>query len=99
MPVYISPLEKQARNVKRIEELFAQIEDIIDQTQADIDTLYDEFGKRTLTLAIQEKLVPQALNDEPASVLLERICAEQKLNSVRNTSTVTSAKVRAAKHI
>ena len=73
----IPPLEEQARIVKRIEELFVQI-DIIDQNQADIDTLYEEFRKRTLTLAIQGKLVPQNPNDEPASVLLERIRAEKK---------------------
>ena len=77
LPVYIPPLAEQARIVKRIEELFAQI-DIIEQNQADIDKLYDEFRKRTLTLAIQGKLVPQDPNDEPASVLLERICAEKK---------------------
>ena len=40
--------------------------------------MYDEFRKRTLTLAIQGKLVPQNPNDEPASVLLERIRAEKK---------------------
>ena len=77
LPVFIPPLEEQARIVKRIEELFEQIE-IIEQNQADIDTLYEEFRKRTLTLAIQGKLVPRDPNDEPASVLLERIRAEKK---------------------
>ena len=71
------PLIEQARIAKRIEELFVRI-DIIDQNQADIDTLYEEFRKHTLTLATQGKLVPQDPNDEPASVLLERICAEKK---------------------
>ena len=78
LPFLLPPLEEQARIVKRIEELFVQI-DIIDQNQADIDTLYEEFRKRTLTLAIQGKLVPQDPNDEPASVLLERIRAEKKV--------------------
>ena len=77
LPVFIPPLAEQARIVKRIEELFAQIE-IIDQNRADIVNLYEEFRKRTLTLAIQGKLVPQDPNDEPASVLLERIRAEKK---------------------
>ena len=76
-PFPLPPLEEQARIVNRIEELFTQI-DIIEQNQADIDVLYDEFRKRTLTLAIQGKLVPQDPNDEPASVLLERIRAEKK---------------------
>ena len=73
----LPPLAEQARIVERIEELFTQV-DAIEQNQADIDTLYDEFRKRTLTLAIQGKLVPQDPNDEPASVLLERIRAEKK---------------------
>lgn len=77
LPFIMPPLEEQTRIVNRVEELFAQI-DIINQNQADIDTLYDEFRKRTLTLAIQGKLVPQDPNDEPASVLLERIRAEKK---------------------
>lgn len=77
LPVNIPPFEEQVRIVKRIEELFAEI-DAIEQNQADIDTLYEEFKKRTLTLAIQGKLVPQDPNDESASVLLERIRAEKK---------------------
>ena len=77
MFVPLPPLSEQQRIVSRIEELFDQIT-AIEQNQADIDTLYEEFRKRTLTLAIQGKLVPQGPNDEPASVLLERIRAEKK---------------------
>ena len=75
MPV--PPYTEQIHLVNRIDELFEQI-DIIEQNQTDIGTLYDEFRKRTLTLAIQGKLVPQNPNDEPANVLLERIRAEKK---------------------
>ena len=74
----VPPLSEQRRIIAQIEELFAQI-DIIEQNQADIDTLYEEFRKRTLTLAIQGKLVPQDPNVEPASVLLERIRTEKKV--------------------
>lgn len=77
LPICLPSLSEQQRIVTRVDELFEQI-DIIEQNQADIDTLYDEFRKRTLILAIQGKLVPQDPNDEPASVLLERICAEKK---------------------
>ena len=73
----LPPYTEQIHLVNRIDELFEQI-DIIEQNQTDIDTLYDEFRKRTLTLAIQGKLVPQNPNDEPANVLLERIRAEKK---------------------
>ena len=77
LPICFPPLSEQQRIVTRIDELFAQV-DIIEQNQADIDTLYDEFRKRTLTLAIQGKLIPQDSNDEPASILLKRIRAEKK---------------------
>ena len=73
----LPPYSEQKKIIAQTKELFAQI-DIINQNQADIDTLYEEFRKRTLTLAIQGKLVPQNPNDEPASVLLERIRAEKK---------------------
>ena len=73
----LPPYSEQKKIIAQTKELFAQI-DIIDQNQAEIDTLYEEFRKRTLTLAIQGKLVPQDPNDEPASVLLERIRAEKK---------------------
>ena len=77
LPICFPPLSEQQRIVLRIEELFEQIE-IIEQNQTDIAMLYEEFRKRTLTLAIQGKLVPQDPNDEPASVLLERIRTEKK---------------------
>ena len=73
----LPPYSEQKKIIAQTKELFAQI-DIIDQNQAEIDTLYEEFKKRTLTLAIQGKLVPQDPNDEPASVLLEHIRAEKK---------------------
>ena len=75
--ISLPPYAEQIRIAERINSLFEQI-DIIEQNQTDIDTLYDEFRKRTLTLAIQGKLVPQDPNDEPASVLLERIRAKKK---------------------
>ena len=75
--ISLPPYAEQIRIAERINSLFEQIE-IIEQNQADIDNLYEEFRKRTLTLAIQGKLVPQDSNDEPASILLERIRAEKK---------------------
>ena len=73
----LPPLAEQKRIVDCIERLFAQI-DIIESNQSEIETLYDALKKRTLDLAIQGKLVPQDENDEPASVLLEKIRAEKK---------------------
>ena len=75
--ISLPPYAEQIRIAERINSLFEQI-NIIEQSQTDTDTLYKEFIKRTLTLAIQGKLVPQDPNDEPANVLLERIRAEKK---------------------
>ena len=77
MNVLLPPFLEQERIAKNVELLLSQI-DIIDENQADIEALYDELKKRTLDLAIQGKLVPQDENDEPASVLLEKIRAEKK---------------------
>ena len=75
--ISLPPYAEQIRIAERINSLFEQI-NIIEQSQTDTDTLYKEFIKRTLTLAIQGKLVPQDPYDEPANVLLERIRAEKK---------------------
>ena len=77
MFIPLPPLSEQQRIVSQIEELFDQIA-AIEQNQTDIATLYEEFRKRTLTLAIQGKLIPQNPNDEPANVLLKRIRAEKR---------------------
>lgn len=77
MNVLLPPFLEQERIAKNVDLLLSQI-DIIEQNQTGIETLYDELKKRTLDLAIQGKLVPQDENDEPASVLLEKIRAEKK---------------------
>ena len=83
---------EQQRIVAHIEKLYKQI-DIIDENQNDIETLYEDLKKRTLDLAIQGKLVTQDENDEPASVLLEKIRAEKKAQLGKNMSIVISIKV------
>lgn len=86
--ISIPPLAEQARIVSEIEKfepLIAEYDKLEQQATKLDDDIYDKLKKSILQYAIQGKLVPQDLNDEPASVLLERICAEQKLNSVRNT--------------
>ena len=43
-----------------------------------------------LSLAVRGKLVPQDENDEPASVLLERIREENRIKNVRYIASLSS---------
>ena len=73
----IPPIEVQHRIVDCIENYNA----IIDSLETDINIVKDTISvakSKILDLAIRGKLVPQDPNDEPASVLLERIRAEKK---------------------
>ena len=76
----IPPKEEQTRIVQRFKELRPYIDNY--GSKADmLGTLNTEFPnqlkKSILQEAVQGKLVPQDENDEPASVLLDRIRAEK----------------------
>ena len=78
----LPPLAEQHRIVAKIEELLPYIEKY-EQAETQLNKLNAEFPtqlkKSILQLAVQGKLVPQDENDEPASVLLERIREEKKV--------------------
>ena len=78
--VPIPPLSEQQRIVEKIEELLPHIEEY-GKAESKVSKLNAEFPeklkKSILQWAIQGKLVPQNPDDEPASVLLERIRAEK----------------------
>ena len=77
----LPPLSEQHRIVSKIEELLPYI-DKYEQAEtqlAALNTTFPEALKKSiLQEAVQGKLVPQDPNDEPASVLLERIRTEKK---------------------
>ena len=73
----LPPLTEQKLIVEEIEKIFAQI-DLLEQNKTDLQTAIKQAKSKILDLAIHGKLVPQDPNDEPASVLLEKIRAEKE---------------------
>lgn len=81
MLIPIPPLSEQHRIVAKIEELLPYIERYgkAEEHLTTLNTTFPEALKKSiLQEAVQGKLVPQNPDDEPASVLLERIRAEKQ---------------------
>ena len=73
----IAPITEQNRIVEKSENLLRKV-DLINYDCDELDTLIKAVKSKILDLAIRGQLVPQDPNDEPASVLLERIRAEKE---------------------
>lgn len=74
--ILLPPLAEQAEIVRRVDQLFA----IADQLEAKVATAkqcIDALTQSLLAKAFRGELVPQDPNDEPASVLLERVRAQR----------------------
>lgn len=96
--VPLPPLSEQHRIVAKIEELLPYIERYgkAEEHLTTLNTTFPEALKKSiLQEAVQGKLVPQNPDDEPASVLLERIRAEKqelikqgKIKKTKNESVI-----------
>ena len=75
--VPVPPLAEQHRIVSKINELLSFV-DIIESDKTDLQTTIQLTKSKILDLAIRGKLVLQNPDDEPASVLLDRIRAEKE---------------------
>ena len=75
--VPIPPLQEQTRIVSSVNDLLDTVNNI-DTVKDELYVLIASVKSKILDLAVRGKLVPQDPNDEPASVLLERIRAEKE---------------------
>ena len=72
----LPPLAEQKRIVAKVEDCMQAIK-MIEDSSTDYERLQSQLDKKVLSLAMRGKLVPQDSQDEPASVLLEKIKEEK----------------------
>ena len=82
----LPPLSEQHRIVEKIEELLALVDDL-ETNKTDLQSYIKQAKSKVLEMAIRGELVPQNPEDEPASVLLERIKKEQKSSKSKGKTT------------
>ncbi len=75
-PLALPPFPEQQEIVRRVEALFT-LADQLEARYAKAKTHVDRLTQSILAKAFRGELVPQDENDEPASVLLERIRAQR----------------------
>jgi type I restriction enzyme S subunit len=73
----LPPFQEQQRIIDEINLGLVELRNI-DKNQSDLKSLATQLKQKVLDVAMKGKLVPQDPNDEPASVLLEKIRAEKQ---------------------
>ncbi len=79
-PVPLAPVSEQGRIVAEVERRLSVIGELEIQVEANLKRA-ERLRQSILKRAFEGKLVPQDPNDEPASVLLERIWVEREARS------------------
>jgi type I restriction enzyme S subunit len=93
----IAPVAEQVEIVKRLDAAILFTENVRQYVTQALDR-FDQIDRSILAKAFRGELVPQDPNDEPASVLLERIRAErEKLDTKKKVKGTTEKKSRKAK--
>ena len=82
----LPPLSEQRRIVEKIEELLALVDDL-ETNKTDLQSYIKQAKSKVLEMAVRGELVSQNPEDEPASVLLERIKKEQKSSKSKGKTT------------
>ena len=82
----LPPLSEQRRIVEKIEELLALVDDL-ETNKIDLQSYIKQAKSKVLEMAIRGELVPQNPEDEPASVLLERIKKEKPSQKSKGKNT------------
>ena len=82
----LPPLSEQHQIVEKIEELLALVDDL-ETNKTDLQSYIKQAKSKVLEMAVRGELVPQNSEDEPASVLLERIKKEQKSSKSNGKNT------------
>ena len=95
--VPVPPVNEQIRIINKLIEalnlskLYGEKEILLQKYNQDFP---EQLKKSILQYAIQGKLVPQDPKDEPASVLLERICAEKQKLIAEGEKTISNIDAR-----
>lgn len=90
LPVPIPPAREQARILLEVEKQLSELDNALTGVETS-ESHSERLRQSILKLAFEGKLVPQEPNDEPGSLLLERIRAE-RAERVRSSVKIPKSK-------